>query len=104
MKISDTDCVVFDLETTGLSSWQGDRVIEIGAVRIENGKETDTFQSLVNPQVVIPAFLSEIHGITGVMLENQPNPRDIFPEFINFIEKQKTWPFGPGQSSIGSAF
>ncbi len=85
MKISDADYIVFDLETTGLSPWQGSRVIEIGAVRIESGKLTDTFQSLVNPLVSVPEFLSEINGITDTMIKDQPVPGAVFPKFLSFI-------------------
>jgi len=43
--------IVLDFETTGLSPYQGDRAIEIGAVKIENGVITDSFQELMNPGV-----------------------------------------------------
>ncbi len=85
MKKSDTDFVVFDLETTGLSPLRGARVIEIGAVKIEDGEITDKFQSLVNPRITIPAFLSGINGITDAMLEDQPKSEEIFPQFQKFI-------------------
>jgi len=49
--------VVVDFETTGLSPEQGDRVIEVGAVRIERGTITQRFQQLINPGVRVNSFI-----------------------------------------------
>lgn len=77
--------VAFDLETTGLSPWQGARVIEIGAVAIESGKISGKFHSLINPEVPIPKSAQAIHGITEEMLDGQPGPETVFPDFHRFI-------------------
>ncbi|MBT3479828.1 MAG: 3'-5' exonuclease, partial [Opitutales bacterium] len=51
--------IVLDFETTGLSPNMGDRAIEIGAVRIENGRVTDRFQELMNPGRPISGFIED---------------------------------------------
>ena len=61
--------VVLDFETTGLSPNQGDRAIEIGAVRLVNGEVTEKFQALMNPGFPVTS-LSPMHaqGSTNVVL------------------------------------
>jgi DNA polymerase III subunit epsilon len=77
--------VVVDLETTGLSPRQGHRVIEIGAVSVENGALVGEFTTLINPGVTVPTVVQAIHGITDEMLEGQPPPEEVFPLFSAFI-------------------
>ena len=77
--------VVFDTETTGLSPKNGDRIIEIGAVKLENGVIIDEFQSLINPGRSIPYQAQAVHGINQAMLLGQPSPADVFPKFYDFI-------------------
>lgn len=77
--------VVFDFETTGLSSVRGGRVIEIGAVAIEGRHIVDEFHSLVNPQVPIPWSAQRIHGISREDLEGEPEPDEVFPRFVQFL-------------------
>ena len=77
--------IVFDLETTGLSPKNGDLVIEIGAVAIENGRLTDEFQSLIKIDKPIPWRARRVHGISNKMLADQPPASRIFPEFHSFI-------------------
>jgi len=77
--------VVLDFETTGLSPNQGDRAIEIGAVRIENGKVTDKFQSLMTPGFRINSFIEQYTGISNQMLA-KAEPCDVVMErFADFI-------------------
>ena len=78
--------VVFDFETTGLSPYRGGRVIEIGAVRIENGRVLDEYHSFVNPGVEISRAAQQVHGISTEMLEAEPEPMEVFPCFLRFIE------------------
>ena len=59
--------VVLDFETTGLSPDQGDRVIEVGAVRIENGEITQRFQQLMNPGMRVNSFIESYTGISNSM-------------------------------------
>ena len=62
--------VVLDFETTGLSPGLGDRAIEIGAVRIEDGTVTARFQELMNPGQRVSGFIESYTGITNAMLAN----------------------------------
>ena len=62
-KLRDT-YVVFDLETTGFSPVK-DKIIEIGAVKVEEGKITDKFSTFVNPKVPIPFEITRLTSITG---------------------------------------
>lgn len=78
--------IVLDFETTGLSPDQGDRTIEVGAVRIENGQITDRFQHLMNPGRRINTFIEDYTGITNSMLENEPPCDVVMREFADFIE------------------
>ena len=78
--------VVLDFETTGLSADGGDRAIEIGAVRIERGRVTDRFQSLMNPGRRVDAFIEGYTGITNQMLKTAPPCKTVMAEFSDFIE------------------
>ena len=78
--------IVLDFETTGLSPDQGDRAIEIGAVRIENGVITDRFQQLMNPGRRVNSFIEDYTGITNAMLRDAPTCREAMTEFSEFIE------------------
>lgn len=77
--------VVLDFETTGLSSEQGDRVIEIGAVLLENGCISDRFQQLINPNQIINSFIEGYTGITNSMLSAAPVSADAMPKLAKFI-------------------
>lgn len=77
--------VVLDFETTGLSPEQGDRAIEIGAVRIEAGEVVDSFQRLMNPGRPISAFIADYTGITNAMLRDAPSCAEAMSEFSEFI-------------------
>jgi len=78
--------IVLDFETTGLSPDGGDRAIEIGAVRIEQGRVTDRFQSLMNPGRRVAAFIEDYTGITNKMLKAAPPCKAVMAEFSDFIE------------------
>jgi len=78
--------LVLDFETTGLSPDGGDRAIEIGAVRIEQGRITDRFQSLMNPGKRVPAFIEDYTGITNKMLKAAPPCKDVMAAFSDFTE------------------
>ncbi len=77
--------VVLDVETTGFSPENGDRVIEIGAVAIEDQRIVAEFSSLVDAGKMIPWQVQQVHGITNEMLKGQPKPDEVLPEFYNFI-------------------
>lgn len=80
--------VVIDLETTGFSPVKGDRVIEIGAVKVAGGIMSDEFHSLIRIARTIPRQASLVHGITDGMLVGQPNPEDVYPGFFEFIRRK----------------
>lgn len=62
-KLLNKDFVVFDFETTGLQVMNGDKIIEIGAVKVSDGKITERFECMVNPEMHIPADSSKVNGI-----------------------------------------
>jgi DNA polymerase-3 subunit alpha (Gram-positive type) len=77
-------CVVFDLETTGFSP-VSNRIIEIGAVKVEKGIITDRFSTFVNPQVPIPFRIEELTGISDNMVLGAPTIEEVLPQFLEFI-------------------
>ena len=77
--------VALDCETTGLWPRQGHRVIEIGAVAVQNGGVVGEFTTLIDPGVPVPPVVQAIHGITDEMLAGQPPPEEILPLFSAFI-------------------
>ncbi|MEH6577290.1 MAG: 3'-5' exonuclease [Amphritea sp.] len=77
--------VVLDFETTGLSPDNGDRAIEIGAVLIEKGAVTGSFQQLMNPGQRISSFIENYTGISNHMLKDAPGCETVMAEFAEFI-------------------
>ncbi len=82
----DTRYVVVDLETTGGSPQQGHRIVEIGAVVIEGGEVGATFESLVDPDRLIPRGVMSIHGITDSMVFGAPRFATLLPSFLEFCQ------------------
>lgn len=78
------DYVVFDLETTGISSTY-DEVIEISGIKVRGGQVTDEYTSLVNPERSIPRGASQVNGITDDMVRNAPVFRDVLMDFFEFL-------------------
>src|SRR5690625_4838140 len=78
--------VVVDIETTGHSVENGDRIIQIGAVVIERGKIVDTFSSFVNPNMEIPTFIKELTGITDEMVASAPTFHKLIPMILQMLE------------------
>ena len=77
--------VVLDFETTGLSPNNGDRAIEIGAVRLEQGIVTDKFQALMNPGFRISNFIEQYTGISNGMLAKATSCDSVMSQFCDFI-------------------
>lgn len=77
--------IVLDIETTGLD-YTREKMVEFAAVRLENGKIKDEFQSLINPQQHIRKSSMAIHGITPEMVEDAPVEADIMPQILDFIK------------------
>lgn len=80
--------VILDFETTGLSPNQGDRAIEIGAVKIEHGQVSDRFQALMNPGRRISPFIESYTGISNQMLADAAPNAEVMDEFADFIQGQ----------------
>jgi len=81
------DCVVLDLETTGLQPREGARVIEIGAVRLVHGRIVEEFESLLNPGFDLPEIAAQITGITDAELRSAPGAETVIPRLLAFIGK-----------------
>lgn len=80
----DQEYVVVDIETTGSRS-NGDRVTEIGAVKIRNHEIVDEWTSLINPQRSIPAAITRLTGITNAMVRDAPLFAEIADSFMQFM-------------------
>jgi len=78
--------IILDFETTGLSPNLGDRAIEIGAVKLKNGKVVDQFQELMNPGRPVSAFIEDYTGITNSMLINAAPCEEVMVRFSDFIQ------------------
>ena len=81
----DGSFVVFDIETTGFSPLTC-KIIEIGAVRVENGEITDRFSTFVNPKIPIPFRIEQLTSINDGMVMDSPPIEEVLPEFLKFCE------------------
>jgi len=81
--LSELSYTVFDLETTGLNPAAGDEIIQVGAVRVVNGRilSQESFDQLVDPQRSIPLLGIQIHGITPDQVRGQPKIDEVLPAF-----------------------
>lgn len=75
--------IVFDLETTGFSA-TGDRIIEYGAVKLNELELGETFSSFADPERPIPKRITELTGISGEMIEGAPSEKEALEKFIEF--------------------
>ena len=75
--------VVFDLETTGLDPEECE-IIELGAVKIENGEITERFWSFAKPKEPVPEEATAINNITNEMVANAPRPEDVVYDFYEW--------------------
>ncbi len=78
-------CVVFDLETTGISPVQN-RIIEIGAVKVRDGEILERYSVFVNPMMPIPYRIEQLTGISDSMVKDAKPIAEILPEFLAFCE------------------
>ena len=79
--------IVLDTETTGLEVTQNHRIIEIGAVEIDNRRLTGRqYHQYIQPDRAIDLGALEVHGITEEFLEDKPRFSEISDEFLNFVE------------------
>ena len=80
--------IVIDTETTGINPQKGDKLVEIGAVELLNGKPTGrVFQQYINPHRSVPKRISAIHGLDANFLRRYPSFKKIAPQFLQFIGK-----------------
>lgn len=77
--------IVLDLETTGLRP-KDDRILEIGALKIEQGQIADTFHKMINPKMRIPDRIQELTGITQAMADEGEETESVLRQFLDFCE------------------
>ncbi len=77
--------VIFDLETTGLSP-EKDRVIELAAIRIQDGQIKERQSWLINPGIPIPASSERIHGLSTAMVSSAPAFPHVYTQFVAFVQ------------------
>lgn len=79
--------VIVDVETTGYAVSGGGRVIEIGAVAIEDGRIAAEFGTLINTGADINWGAQQVHGISVAMLRGKPTPDQVWPHFAEFVQE-----------------
>ena len=84
MDIADATFVVTDVETTGTSAAEA-RVLELGAVKVQDGAVVDRYQQLVNPERAVPGRITEMTGITTGMVFEAPPVEEVLPEYLAFL-------------------
>lgn len=96
--LNDLQAVVFDIETTGFSPYNGDEIISIGAVIVEGNevKAEETFYSHVNPKRNIPEIVERLTGITNQMSLEAPELIQTLRKFLEFVQKRILIAHGTG--------
>jgi DNA polymerase III epsilon subunit family exonuclease len=87
--LAEVTFIVLDLETTGASPANGCAITEIGAIAVRGGEVLEEFSSFVNPQIALPEYIVNLTGITDEMLVDAPLINEVFPEFIDFIDRHE---------------
>lgn len=84
------EIVVFDLETTGFSPYNGDEIISFGGVSVIGGEvqRDHTFYSMVNPKRKIPEDIIELTGITNEMVADAPELIGVLSDFLEFVQQR----------------
>lgn len=80
-----TTFICFDIETTGLNP-EKDRIIEIGALKVKEGRITEHFSELINPGMELPTLITNLTGISNAMLEDAPPLSKVLGRFLAFVE------------------
>ncbi|MBP7178143.1 MAG: 3'-5' exonuclease [Moraxellaceae bacterium] len=76
---------VIDFETSGLAPDAGDRALEIAAVIVEDGAIVDSWQSLMNPGIRVPHFITQLTGISPLMVRMAPPPAEVMAAVARFV-------------------
>ncbi|MES2719837.1 MAG: 3'-5' exonuclease [Pseudomonadota bacterium] len=76
---------VLDFETNGLMPDQGGRALEVAAVLLQDGRIVGSWQSLMNPGVRVPGFITSLTGITPAMIRTAPSPELVMAEVAEFV-------------------
>lgn len=80
-----TRYAVIDFETNGLMPEQGGRALEVAAVIVEDGRIAGSWQSLMNPGVRVPSFITALTGITPAMVRDAPSPAQAMAGIADFV-------------------
>jgi DNA polymerase III epsilon subunit family exonuclease len=83
--LKDTTFAVIDLETSGGSPKSGAGITEIGVVKVRGGVVLGTFQSFVDPGHLLPAFITQLTGISDEMLVSAPFIDEVLPTLFEFL-------------------
>ncbi|WP_026326571.1 exonuclease domain-containing protein [Paenibacillus ginsengihumi] len=98
VSLENVELVVFDLETTGFSPYNGDEIISFGAVSVMGNRllEEETYYSLVNPKRPIPKEITELTGITNEMALAAPELIGALRGFLEFVKQRVLIAHGTG--------
>lgn len=77
--------IAIDLETTGLSAKE-DKIIEVGAIKVVDGKEVGRYETFINPGRKIPERITEVTGINDLMVADAPYIEDVIVDILDFME------------------
>ena len=78
--------VALDIETTGFNP-VNDKILEIGAVKVKNGRVVDTFSELINPGIPVPWRITEVTGIDDSMVRGCDNVSVVLRKFLKFCDE-----------------
>ncbi|MCA9403517.1 MAG: 3'-5' exoribonuclease [Candidatus Omnitrophica bacterium] len=85
MILKEMPMVIVDIETTG-GRYYNHRIIEIGMIKVADGRQVDEYQALINPECLIPGPITTLTGITNDMVRDAPVFRDVHEEIYRFLE------------------
>jgi DNA polymerase-3 subunit epsilon len=90
MPLEQMELVIFDLETTGFSPYNGDEILSFGGVSMVGAEivPESTFYSVVNPKRTIPPQISELTGITNEEAEKAPELMNVLKQFFEFVQQK----------------
>ena len=75
---------IIDIETTGLSKHYH-KITEIAAAKFQNSRIVESYQTLINPQVRIPSFITRLTGIDNELVKDAPKIKQVLPSFVEFL-------------------